>query len=707
MADDRIEIEIVLDDGSIKKGFTRINTQSKKLGKTLQKNISGGLTQSLRNIAFQFTAFVGIRQITRDLLEFEKATAEIRTITQGLAIDQSRLNDELIAASVRFGTSAQQQAKAFYQIISAGITDAVKANRVLIASNKLAIGGLTSTAQAVDILTTAMNSFQQQNLTAERAADILFATVKLGKTRVDQLASTLGQVLPTASALGVSFEDVGAALAQLTTRGVSTSEAVTQLNAVFTAVLKKQELAAGISEKVGKAFSLQALQTKGLTKFLKDLNAAIGGSEAQLVKLTGRAEAARAIITLAADDFEGLGRNVEALTNSVGAADAAFNVMNNTLGQKLNVALSNLRALFLDISNITSGPLTTAIDAINFGFQNVRDAVNTFGSAIDGFTAIILISLIEIIKKSDDVANALLRMGGITRLLTLSIGLILKTLAVDGTKSLGAIEDAIARLIKPESVDLVRQGAEELKNAIKIPLDELNQTILPATSLSFGFLVDNIARNGLEISDSMAEAVGLTKEQLSTLSPAAKKQFAAVAAEAKKFIGIFQNAFVQGLSRSFAAFGSALATGKDAFKAFGNQILSTLGSLAIQLGQFFILIGAGLASTTVLLGVSGGGAIAAGIGLTILGGILQGLAGGGGADLGAVGGGGVGGAAAEDGGEGPSTGFADELVARPTTEVVINFQGVVTDPRGAAQQIAELLTDFQDSNAGEIITRTA
>lgn len=706
MADDRIEIEIVLDDGSIKKGFAKINTQSKKLGKTLQTNIAGGLTQSLRNIAFQFTAFVGIRQITRDLLEFEKATAEIRTITQGLAIDQSKLNDQLIAASVQFGTSAQQQAKAFYQIISAGITDSVKANKVLIASNKLAIGGLTSTAQAVDILTTAINSFQAQNLTAERAADILFGTVRLGKTRVDELASTLGQVLPTAAALGVSFEDVGAALAQLTTRGVSTSEAVTQLNAVFTAVLKKQELAASISDKVGKAFSLQALQTKGLTKFLKDLNTAIGGSQQQLVKLTGRAEAARAIITLAADDFKGLGRNVDALTNSIGAADAAFNIMNQTLSQKLNVALSNLRSLFLDLSNVSSGPLITAIEAINFGFQNVRDLMASFGNALDAATAIILLSLIGIIEKSNEVADTLLRLGGITRILTLSIGLVLKTLAVDGKKFIGSLEDAIANLIKPETIEKVKISADELALKIREPLEDIQLNIVPQTALSFDFLAANVFKNSLEISDSMAEAVGLTKEQLSTLGPAAKKQFAAVAAEAKKFIGIFQNAFVQGLSRSFAAFGSALATGKDAFKEFGKQILSTLGSLAIQLGQFFILIGLGLASTTVLLGVSGGNAIAAGIALTILGGVLQGLAGGGGGELGAIGGGGVAGGA-EAGGDAVSLPSIEELEAKPTVEVTVNLQGVVTDPRGIAQQISELLTDFQDSNGGQVIARTA
>jgi tape measure domain-containing protein len=96
---------------------------------------------------------------------------------------------------------------------------------------------------------------------------------------------------------------------------------------------------------------------------------------------------------------------------------------------------------------------------------------------------------------------------------------------------------------------------------------------------------------------------------------------------AKDVAKTVQNTMVNGFGNAFEAFGSALASGGNGLKEFGKTVLSSIGQLASTLGSFFILIGAGLSSTTALLGISGGSAIAAGVGLKILGGVLSGLAG--------------------------------------------------------------------------------
>ena len=62
---------------------------------------------------------------------------------------------------------------------------------------------------------------------AAKASDIMFTTVKLGKTNFDELSGSLFQVAPIASSLGVDFESVGAALADLTAKGTPTSVAAT------------------------------------------------------------------------------------------------------------------------------------------------------------------------------------------------------------------------------------------------------------------------------------------------------------------------------------------------------------------------------------------------------------------------------------------------------------------------------------------------
>ena len=390
VATEKLEVQITLDDGSVIKGFTNIEKGAVKAGQTAGRGFETGLKSATANIVSDlgrqlvalgtaFLSFQALGNVVRNVRELDTAFAEIKTIIPDVAQANEELKQSFIDLSGTFGTTAAEQAKSFYSIVSAGITDTATAQQLLTDANKLAIGGLTDTQTAIDILTSSINAFGKENLSSSNASDILFGTVRLGKTRIEELASSLGQILPTASALKVSFADTSAAIAALTTRGISTSEAVTQLNAVLTAVLKKQDTAKTFGKTVADAFSLQALQTKGLTNFLKDLNIALGGNERALVKLLGRAEGARAILTLAGDGFKTLGSNVDQLNNSAGAADQAFEKINNTIGAQLDQLGSKISAFFSGIAG-----------ASNEGFVNTLKGLNNFVATLIQNTEFIL-----------------------------------------------------------------------------------------------------------------------------------------------------------------------------------------------------------------------------------------------------------------------------------------------------------------------------
>lgn len=354
----------------VKGGVDRASLAMRGLRKT-----ASFLKSNIVALGASIGGLLAIREVTRSFLEFTSAAAEVATISEEVAANQSKFNDAFIESAAQFGTSAADQAKVFYQIVSAGITDTVRANETLIAANKLAIGGLAGTAESVDILTSAVNAYGQENLSATRASDILFTTVRLGKTTISELASSLGTVLPSSNALGVSFEDVAGALAALTTRGVSTSEAVTQLNAIFTAVLKKQGEAKKLLGDNADAFSLLSLRTKGLTKFLIDLDEATGGSEEKLVKLLGRAEGARAIITLAADGFKTLGDNIKSLGDeSIPAADLAFAKIQATIGQQLKILKAQIfEGIILKFFVENEAGITEALTSVNDFIRAIRE----------------------------------------------------------------------------------------------------------------------------------------------------------------------------------------------------------------------------------------------------------------------------------------------------------------------------------------------
>ncbi|RLC38720.1 phage tail tape measure protein [Candidatus Falkowbacteria bacterium] len=344
------------------------------VGRSL-KNAFAGLKTQFLGIASAFLTFQGIKSAVVQLGEFSKALQEIRSIANDSVRTNQKLSSELIKTARVFGTAPTDQAKTFYQIISAGITDATKAQKTLIAANKLAIGGLSSTEASVNILTSALNVYAEENLDAEVAADALFTAVRLGKTRVDELASSLGKVLPIAKSVGLGFSDVSAAVAALTTKGLSTSEAVTALNSLLGALVKNQADIQKQGGAVAEAFDVQALGTKRFDDFIRDLNDSVDGNATKILKLVGRKEALLAVQSLASESTKVLTGNLDAMTKSAGAADRAFADVENSIGFQVDKIRNNLGNLVLTLTTKGEGPFADVLKAANKGLAETIDNV--------------------------------------------------------------------------------------------------------------------------------------------------------------------------------------------------------------------------------------------------------------------------------------------------------------------------------------------
>ena len=831
MANERVEVDIVLDDGSIKKAFVTIEKGAlqagQKVGDGLEKgassglsNLAGGIKNQLLGLGAAFAGLAGVSAIAKNFSQLETAFAEIKTIIPDVTQANDALRQSFIDLSAEFGTSATEQANSFYSIVSAGITDTALAQEALTAANKLAIGGLTDTNTAIDLLTSSINAYGAESLSAEKASDVLFGAVRLGKTTVAELGSSLGQILPTASSLKVGFEDVAAATAALTTRGVSTSAAVTQLNAVLTAVLSKQAEAKKLGPEVADAFSLQALQTKGLTGFLRDLNTSLGGSEQALVKLIGSAEGARAILALSGDGFQTLGNNVEQLKNSAGAADAAFQVINSTVGAQTDQIFSKINALFLRLTQSGSGAIfsivsgfNTALGAIITNFdqiatiagqitQKIVAALLTlrFGPAIfSRFSSGLMgmITQLSILPTRMQLAGLSIKQfalrlksinfasfkagikGMLTSLKSANIGLKIFNATVKLTKvglTFGlalAFDFLIEKFIEVKDAfggignlfkftvltvrkafnDLIVLTVDFLKNLERIPFigdkikgslggtfDSLKMNALgslgeieqgfddlatkvatetgiiptfntpevpgqdPATASSpFPEISDDLLeRNRAKVEAALNDQTEKTKDARSKQVSLSEQAFGRIAAsfgynagvisvsqaelemtavESFKRIGA---AATEGFARSFESIGQAIVKGENAFEAFGKAILGVLGDVAIQAGTMYTLLG--IASFNPAQ-------VAAGIALTILGGVLKAVAGGGGGSSAGAPGGGL--------TSNPIDGDTSPVSA-PTavgSAVSVNIQGDVLDSTDTGLRIAEILKDQGFSDA--------
>lgn len=163
-----------------------------------------------------------------------------------------------------------------------------------------------------------------------------------------------------------------------------------------------------------------------------------------------------------------------------------------------------------------------------------------------------------------------------------------------------------------------------------------------------------------------------------------------------------KNSLVGGIANSMAAVGGALASGKNAGEEFANSWKRSLGALAVQVGQTFILMGLGMNGLAPLTGWSAGASIAAGMALTVLGGALQ-----------ASGGGSTGNASnpSTAGGGGitttdtATTEFTKpESLERqaPQTQVAVNINGDVLDSEESGLRIVDLLNKAFDKSGVQV-----
>lgn len=305
--------------------------------------------------------------------ELEASLAEVNTLLD----DPSAIDG--IAESVRklaaqFGTQQREQAQAFYQTISAGFGDSAEAAKVLEASNTLAVGGLTSTRTAVDGITSVLNAYTLGAEQSARVSDIFFATVKQGKTTVDEFAGSVGRVAPLAAQTGVSFEQLGAGVATLTAGGVATAEAITQLRGILAAVVKPTAEAQQTAAKLGLEFNTSALRAKGLAGFLEDVIEATGGNEQAIATLFGRVEALNGVLGLTGDQADRFARNLDATANSAGNAAEALAKVQATDDQRLKRFTASFEALKISIGGTVTQAILPATDALTELFNAIADA---------------------------------------------------------------------------------------------------------------------------------------------------------------------------------------------------------------------------------------------------------------------------------------------------------------------------------------------
>jgi len=266
------------------------------------------------------TAAIGVAAVGGAMLAaakrtetFNKQIGQIATLAD---ISIPKAKQQVKALSAEFGLAKDELNKGLYDALSAGVPKENVFEFLRVAAQG-AVAGAASTAESVDILTTAMNAFNIPVKNAGAISDKLFATIKLGKTTMSELAQSFAQVAPLASASGVALDQVLAAAATLTKQGTPTAQAMTQIRAAL--ISMNEHLGDGWTKTMTLQEGMQAMSDKA------------GGSASALKELTGRVEGTLGILALTGANASMAASDLAKVQQSAGDATEAFGKMDEAM----------------------------------------------------------------------------------------------------------------------------------------------------------------------------------------------------------------------------------------------------------------------------------------------------------------------------------------------------------------------------------------
>ena len=299
-------------------------TEGKKMDGAFNKigEIVGGLIGPVSAL----TAAYKFQQLAQEALEFERAFGmamrEVQTISTAVQEDFEGISEAIVNMSANGPDGAIKLAKAYYQIVSAGY-DGAAGLKLLDVSSKAATAGVTETAVAADGLTTVLNAWGLSADKAGAVADVMFKTVERGKTTFGELASSIAQVAPLASANNIAFEEIFAALQTVTKQGTPTAQAMTQIRSAII----------NMNNVLGDGWSNTMTFQEGLEKIAKQA----GGSQTALKALIPDVEAISGVLALTGEKAKGAAEDLDATTKAAGAMQKAYGAMMEEADNKWSV----------------------------------------------------------------------------------------------------------------------------------------------------------------------------------------------------------------------------------------------------------------------------------------------------------------------------------------------------------------------------------
>ncbi|MFR4254616.1 MAG: phage tail tape measure protein [Dorea longicatena] len=327
--------------------------------------------------------------VTKGASDFQNGMAKMSTLFDTSQVSVKKLSKEFLNLSNETGKSAVELTEAGYQALSASVP-VEKLGGFIRTSANMAKVGFTDTATSVDLLSTAVNAYGLEADQADSIANKLVNTQNLGKTSVNELASSMGKVIPTAAGMNVNLDQLCTMYTLMTKQGIATAESTTYMNSMLNELGDSgTDVGKVLKEKTGKSF--QDLMKDGKTtgdalKILKDYSKETGTAFNELWSSQEAGKAAMALLNDSAGDFN---ETMGSMANVADLVGQGLEKM-NTPSAKMAKALNRIKNSGIELGSVL---LTTVAPYVEQFTKKVEELTEKFNKMPDSQKKMVLVML--------------------------------------------------------------------------------------------------------------------------------------------------------------------------------------------------------------------------------------------------------------------------------------------------------------------------
>lgn len=474
----------------------------KKAGSATMKGL-GHAWSGLNKTALAGTA--ALAGSVREFYTWNKEAARAWSMMDVGVVEFTKFRKEVARLAPELGVAKSELGKGWYSALSAGVDKNYLVDFLRTAA-KVSVADGSSIESAIDGITTVLNAYNMSADQAQMVTDMMFKTVANGKTTFGALAAYISQAAPAAAAMGIGLEQILAALATVTKKGIQTSSALIGINQIM---LK-------LSDQLGDGWAKSMKFQDALEMVAKKA----GYSETALKDLFG-SEHLKTVMAMISTNAINAANDLKAMGDSAGSLDEAFGKVDSQTGHWPRL-WEVVRSYISDIGESVDTKLRPGINAFVEKLRGGLDS-GVFVRLVDALSNKLQSWIINLLAGVQTAIDLLSKMslgdmigGSVSAVINMALSIL-----AEGLRGLGRVMVVLAKVFaaafSAEMMKVDIWGRDETKNARKAALKKIDQ-LSPEQRKELGVPEEFAKKDGLMTPEGLKERQNKMQAWANTLS---------------------------------------------------------------------------------------------------------------------------------------------------------------------------------------------